>query len=349
MNLWVAFFTGLTAGGLGCLTVQGGLLATVLAHQAEMGVQVASRCHAPGIRGMPSFRIAQPILLFLLAKLIAYSALGFLLGACGAIFQITPLARAVLLIVIGLFLLGNGLRLLNVHPIFRGLVVEPPAAITGLIHRTSKNGTLLFTPLFLGCLTVFLPCGVTQAMMAAAMGTGQPVQGAALMAAFILGTTPLFFVVAYFATRIGATLERYFRRLVALILISMGAVSCLFGLNLAGVPLTLPESIGKLTVASGLAAAPAAQTDSYVVNVSKEGYSPAVLHLPAHRPVTLIWLTKGDVCCAQSVVIPGLNYQVVLPVTGQTPLAIPAQEKNAVLNYSCSMGCRLGKLVFDGN
>lgn len=349
MNLWIAFFTGLTAGGLGCLTVQGGLLAGVLAHQAEMDLQAASRCHAAIGRGMPSFRIAQPILLFLLAKLIVYSVLGFLLGACGSLFQITPWARAVLMIVIGLFMLGNGLRLLNVHPIFRGLMVKPPAAITGIIHRTSKNGTLLFTPLFLGGLTVFLPCGVTQAMMAAAMGTGQPVQGAALMAAFILGTTPLFFVVAYFATRVGATLERYFRRIVALILISMGAVSCVFGLNLAGAPFTLPEPIGQLTVSSGMAAAPVAQPNSYVVNVSKEGYSPAVLHLPAQRPVTLIWVTSGDACCARSVVIPGLDYQAVLPAPGRTPLAIPAQKKNTVLNYSCSMGRRLGKLVFDGN
>jgi plastocyanin domain-containing protein len=90
----------------------------------------------------------------------------------------------------------------------------------------------------------------------------------------------------------------------------------------------------------------------YVHNIlkcSKEGYSPAALHLPAHRPVTLIWVTKGDVCCAQSVVIPRLNYQAVLPATGRTPLDIPAQKKNTVLNYSCSMGCRVGKLVFDSN
>ena len=31
MNLWVIFITGLTVGGLTCLAVQGGLLASVIA------------------------------------------------------------------------------------------------------------------------------------------------------------------------------------------------------------------------------------------------------------------------------------------------------------------------------
>ena len=54
------------------------------------------------------------------------------------------------MIVIGLFMLGNGLRLLCVHPVFRGFVIEPPAAVGRFIRRTSRRGTLVMTPLFLG-------------------------------------------------------------------------------------------------------------------------------------------------------------------------------------------------------
>ena len=122
-------------------------------------------------------RIAQPISLFLLAKLIAYTILGLLLGAIGSVLQLTPLMRAVLLIGIGIFMLGNGLRMLKVHPIFRYFVIEPPSALTRYIRRTSKNGTSLFNPLFLGAMTVLIPCGVTQAMMAVALGTGRPAAG----------------------------------------------------------------------------------------------------------------------------------------------------------------------------
>lgn len=348
MNLGIAFLTGLTAGGLGCLAVQGGLLASSLAHQVEADLQVRGGCPGTHSPGVSSPRMAQPILLFLLAKLIAHTALGFLLGACGSLLQITPRTRAALMIFIGLFMLGNGLRLVSAHPIFRWFVIEPPAAITGFIRRTSKNGTLLFTPLFLGCLTVLLPCGITQAMMTAALASGDPLQGAALLFAFILGTCPIFFFVAYFATRLGATVERQFRRIVALILILLGAVSCAFGLNLAGVPITFPRQIYHFTGTPGEADAAATPSpQGYRVNVSAAGYSPAVLHLPAGRPVTILWITRDVTCCAGTVVIPGLSRETILPPTGETPLVIPAQKKNSVLNYSCSMGRRVGQLVFD--
>jgi uncharacterized protein len=346
MNAGIALLTGLTAGGLGCLAVQGGLLASSLAFQLDLDLHGAPSAIRPR-PSAPGFRIARPILLFLLAKLVAYSALGFLLGACGSLLQITPRARAGLMILIGLFMLGNGLRLLNVHPIFRRLVIEPPAAITGFIRRTSKKGALLVTPLFLGSLTVLLPCGVSQAMMAAALATGDPLRGAVLLFAFTLGTMPLFFFVTYSAARLGATLETQFRRIVALILIALGAVSCVFGLNLAGVPVVLPRPVRQLVMGPDVDSAAITSTNGYKVLVSAEGYRPAVLHLPAGRPVTIIWITRDVTCCAQTVVIPGLAYEAVLPSTGETPLAIPAQKLNAVLDYSCSMGRRIGHLVFD--
>ena len=176
MDLFVVFFTGLTMGGLSCLAVQGGLLASSLAYQIEqdLKLQSAPRAQAAGAKLRP--RIAQPILLFLVAKLAAYTLLGFLLGALGSILQLTPLMRAILFWAIGIFMIGNGLRMLKVHPIFRYFVIEPPSSLTRYIRRKSKNGSSFITPLFLGAMTVFLPCGVTQAMMAAAVGTGDPLQ-----------------------------------------------------------------------------------------------------------------------------------------------------------------------------
>lgn len=42
MDLIVAFITGLTTGGLGCLAVQGGLLASTLAYQIEQDMPLLS-------------------------------------------------------------------------------------------------------------------------------------------------------------------------------------------------------------------------------------------------------------------------------------------------------------------
>ena len=171
----LAFITGLTTGGLSCLAVQGGLLAGSLAQQIEQDVLNAPRCRESG-QGSPAPRTntALPIALFLLAKLVAYTLLGALLGLLGSFLTLSPVTRAVLMIAIGVFMVGNALRMLNVHPIFRYFAIEPPRFITRYIRRTAKRGTELFTPLFLGALTVLIPCGVTQAMMAAALGTGNP-------------------------------------------------------------------------------------------------------------------------------------------------------------------------------
>jgi sulfite exporter TauE/SafE len=355
MDLIVAFLTGLTTGGLSCLAVQGGLLASSLANQIEQDLQAQGRSKNPSQKFQP--RIAQPILLFLIAKVAAYTIFGLLLGALGSVLQLTPLMRAVLMIAIGVFMLGNGLRMLNVHPIFRYFVIEPPSVLTRYIRRTSKKSASLVTPLFLGAMTVLIPCGVTQAMMAVALGTGDPLQGMALMFAFTLGTTPVFFSVAYFATRLGATMEKYFTRIVAVAVILLGIISVDSGLNLAGSPVSFSGLLNGLTAVEPQPASPQTAATSpsvrgapglsYVVNVKNDGYSPKVLHLAANQPVNLNWVSKNVQSCALSVVVPGLNYQKLLPSTGQIALSIPAQPKGTVMRYACSMGMYTGQLIFD--
>ncbi len=341
MSLLVAFLTGFTTGGLGCLAMQSGLIASTLAHQAEqdMLAQIGSSTQ----RFKP--QIAQPILLFLAAKLTAYTILGFLLGALGSVLQLTPVMSAILYLAIGVFMLGNGLRMLNVHPIFRYFVVEPPSFLTRYIRKKSKNGTSVVTPLFMGTLTIFLPCGVTQAMMVAALGVGSGFQGAGLMFAFILGTSPLFFSVSYFATRISATLEKYFTRIVAVTMVVLALVSVNFGLNLLGSPISFTNAFNTITTSLDLSKV--GFQSGFAINVTEDGYSPVVLHLPANKAVTIEWVTQNTQTCARAVVIPGLNYQKTLPATGRVKFEIPAQQKGTVQRYSCSMGMYLGQLVFD--
>ncbi|GAB4487333.1 MAG: hypothetical protein OHK0031_11390 [Anaerolineales bacterium] len=337
MQFWIAFLTGLTTGGLGCLAVQSGLLASTLAYQLEQDM-LAQRS-GPAEKFRP--QIARPILLFLLAKLAAYTLLGALLGALGAALQLTPWMSALLYLAIGVFMLGNGLRMLNVHPIFRYFVIEPPKFITRYIRRKSKNSDSLITPLFMGTLTIFLPCGVTQAMMAAALGTGSAVSGAMLMFSFILGTSPLFFVVSYFTTRLGATMEKYFNQFVAITMIVLALVSFDSGLNLIGAPISFSRAYNLM------AASLQGIQQGVEIQVTENGYSPIVLHLPANQPVTIEWVTQQTKSCARSVVVPEIGYHQILPETGRVEFEIPPQKMGTVLNYTCSMGMYPSQLIFD--
>ena len=122
----LAFVTGLTTGGLSCLAVQGGLLASSLAHQLEQDVlnQPSARRKKSGRKvSQPRPQTALPIALFLGAKVVAYTLLGILLGFLGSVLTLNATLRAILFIAIGIFMVGNALRMLNVHPIFRYFVI----------------------------------------------------------------------------------------------------------------------------------------------------------------------------------------------------------------------------------
>lgn len=290
-DILLAFVTGLTTGGLSCLAVQGGLLAGSIAHEVEQTVAAApvvvpttpgkgaaakgkaqrkDQANPPDqalpsvashLRPIPASpakpRAARPIALFLAAKVVAYTLLGFLLGLLGSVLQLTTTMRVVLQVGIGVFMVGTALRMFNVHPIFRYFAIEPPRFITRYIRRTAKGQANNVTPLFLGALTVLIPCGVTQAMMAVAMASGSPAVGATTMFAFTLGTTPVFFALAYLATRLGQRLEKNFVRFVGALVLILGLISIDSGLTIGGFPYSFTNLRMTLAAATAARQAPA--------------------------------------------------------------------------------------------
>lgn len=373
INIVLAFVTGITTGGLSCLAVQGGLLASSLANQIENDVQTAAASSGKKKKQAQKSQsnLAPPILAFLAAKLLAYTVLGFILGLLGQMFQLSPVARAVLQIAIGIFMLGTALRMLNVHPIFRHFAIEPPAFIRRKLRRTAAGtGSSLATPVFLGLLTVLIPCGITQAMMAAALGAGNPLEGAALMFAFTLGTSPVFFGVAYFATRLGAKLEKNFMRFAAVVVLVLAVVTIDSGITLAGSPISLtrwtsqwfaaPQPAAPASPAqelqvyepAGLAEAEvpveaAAEENVVTINVQNTGYNPNSSHAKAGVPVRLRLVSEKVYSCSLAFIIPSLGVQELLKSTGEAWIEIPAQEKGTRMPFSCSMGMFTGEIIFD--
>jgi len=350
-QLLVAFITGITTGGLSCLAVQGGLLASSLAHQIEQDYveQVSQSKRGKKAKGAVTVRsnTALPIFLFLVAKLVAYTMLGALLGWLGSYLTLSPMTRAFLMIAIGIFMVGNALRMFNVHPIFRYFTIEPPKFITRYIRRTAK-GTDTVTPLFLGVLTVFIPCGVTQAMMATALGTGSAWVGAALMFAFTLGTSPVFFVVAYLTTELGARLEKFFMRFVAVVVLVLGLVTMNGGLNVLGSPYSFSNlARGFTNTASNSGLAAAVPEGALTLMVKNEGYFPQTLKAIANEPVTLNLVTNKTYSCSRDFLIPDLSFYQLLPDTGQVQVDIPPQPAGTRMFFTCSMGMYTGAIVFE--
>lgn len=340
--IWLAFITGLTTGGLSCLAVQGGLLASTLAQEVEQ--QVSQK------------KIVSSLIVFLTSKLAAYTVLGFFLGWLGTMIQITPYMRAGLQIAIGVFMVGMALRMLNVHPFFRHFIIEPPKAVTRFIRKFAKksDGNLVSAG-FLGALTVLIPCGITQAVMVTALGTGSPVQGAAILFAFVLGTSPIFFILAYLATRLGERRNAQFTKIAAILILLLGLVSLEGGLNLAGSPISYAQfknAIVSYKPDVGPKALEITETstpipaEGNVVNITADsynGYQPAQSVAKAGEAIKLVISSKDLYSCASAFVIPKLGIQKSLPPDGTTTIEIPAQSAGT-LSYSCTMGMYRGSI-----
>lgn len=334
MNLGLIFLTGLTTGGFTCLALQGGLLATAIA--AQRGTQDQS---------WKSMLL--PTAIFLAAKIGVYTALGFLLGWFGSMFQLSITAQMAMQFIVGIFMIVTALRMLDIHPVFRRFVLTPPKTVFKFMRSNAKSGSY-FSPLVLGLATVFLPCGTTQAMEVQAIGTGNPLLGAATMLAFTLGTAPLFFILGSLATRFSQTLETYVYPVAATLVLILGVMAMDNGLTLSGSPFTLKKFWATATASGNSDVAGFStvqgQTQSATITVYATGYEPQRMTLKSGIPTRLSLVTDNTQGCSRAITFPTLNIQKILPQSGTTELDLPPLASGTIVPFSCSMGMFSGQI-----
>ncbi len=357
MDLWVIFITGLTVGGLTCLAVQGGLLASIIAAREEEDFEKGNR------RSSSPNNLKHTILptaAFLTTKLAVYTLLGFVLGAFGGAINISPNVQISMQFIAGLYMLAIALNLLNVHPIFRYAVIQPPRFLTKMVRNQSKSKDL-FAPAFLGAMTVFIPCGTTLAMEALAISSANPFYGAAIVAAFVLGTTPLFFGVGWLTSVLGDNFKTKFLKLAAIAVIYLGITSVNGALVAGGSPLTLQslaenspiqidldeparrkaggavlaDDLNSLEVLNGV------QTAS--ITVMPTGYNPKFLTVKAGMPVKLNLSNSGQLGCTSVFRIPKMGISKTLSMGGTDTVEFTPKSPGK-LTYTCSMGMYTGTI-----
>jgi len=344
-QLWIAFITGLTTGGLSCIAVQGGLLASVVLDEEKEYVESKREGKSLTIR---------PVILFLTAKLGAYTILGFLLGTFGSFISLSPVLRGWLQILIGIFMIGIALNILNVHPIFRYFSLQPPKSIRKFIRRQTKNSGDLGA-LFMGALTVLLPCAVTQAMMLLAIASGSGVTGALIMFAFILGTTPLFFILGVTTTALTDRWRAVFQRVVAIVVIFVAFFTIFTGASLAGINISLKKSDStqcqgaQCTTEDTISKSDAViknGVQEITINILDTGYTPTEVKIKKGIPVKVTLKTDNTLGCARAFVVPSLNIQKTLSKNGEDSFEF-TPEKTGNIAFSCSMGMYGGQFVVE--
>jgi uncharacterized protein len=324
-QIWLALITGLTTGGISCLAVQGGLLASALTYQE-------------------SDRQKYSVLSFMVFKLIAYTVLGAFLGYLGSRILITSALQGYLQIFAGIIMLFAVGQLLNIHPIFRKLTISPPKFAFKLLRRESKQSTY-FTPALLGFLTVLIPCGITQSMMILAISSGSVFWGAAIMFAFILGTSPVFFALGLASTKILSNPKLKLAGAAAILILSFMSINT--GQVLRGSPHTLQNYYSALKdkeaqASSGKSAVVGAEgSQEAEIRVITGGYRSEVKTLQSGVPVTLKLVTENTLGCSRAFTIPEYNISLILPETGVKTVEF-TPTKTGKLTYTCSMGMYTG-------
>lgn len=337
MNYWLIFLTGLTTGGLTCLALQGGLLATAIATQRKN-------------QDNSWKSTLLPTAFFLLAKITAYTVVGFLLGWLGSFFQISITTQIVIQFAVGIFMIISALRMLDIHPIFRRFVLTPPKTIFKFASNEAKTGKY-FSPIILGLATVFLPCATTQTMEIQALGSGNPLSGALTMFMFTLGTSPLFFIIGGIATKFSQTMDKYIYPVAAALILFLGITAIDNGLTLLGSGFTFKGTVTDIWKTATQApqnnvlasSTVTGKIQSIQINVLNAGYEPYNLSLRSGIPTNVKLVTNKTQGCSRAIVFPTLNIQKILPETGETIVELPALARGKI-PFSCSMGMFSGTI-----
>lgn len=333
MNLFVIFITGLTVGGLTCLAVQGGLLASVIAIREEELIK-DRKWHA-----------IYPTSTFLITRLIAYTLLGFLLGTFGGAINIGGRVQTFMQLVAGIYMVIVALNLLNIHPIFRYAIIQPPRFLTKLVRNQSKSKDV-FAPTFLGAMTVFIPCGTTIAMEALAISSASGVSGALIMFVFILGTIPLFFGIGFLTSILGDAFKTKFFKLAAILVIFLGITSVNGALVAFGSPISF-NSFNKVfdnlfTQKESGSNENFATNQNPQITVTSSGYYPNHLRVKKGTPVTITLIGKDAYSCASAFRIPSLGLEINLKSANDVQKITFTPIKTGEIPFSCSMGMYTG-------
>lgn len=218
LTLVSAFLIGLL-GSTHCIGMCGGIVGAV-----TLGVRGASA---------NSWSLVPFLIAYNAGRIASYTAAGALLGLLGAaMMQAAPSANAQavarlvsggFMVALGLYLAGwwAGLGALERAGSKLWTRIEPVGRRLLPVDRPSKA-------LLLGLLWGWLPCGLVYAALAWSAAAGGPAQGAALMAAFGLGTLPMLFAMGATARWLGAAVRLPVVRRVAGVLVLLFGVYTLW-------------------------------------------------------------------------------------------------------------------------
>lgn len=310
--------------GYGVLFVVGAL--TSLHCIAMCGGINLSQCMAYANTGDDKVSKLMPSFLYNAGRVVSYTIIGGIVGAIGSVVSFSGMAKGIVAVLAGVFMIIMGINMLNLFPWLRKFNPRMPKFIGQKLH----GGKINRGPFIVGLLNGFMPCGPLQAMQLYALGTGSFVAGAASMFFFSLGTVPLMFGLGAISTILSKKFTSNLMKVSAVLVIILGVGMISRGMSLSGIN----------TVVASTSNANIAKIDGNVQTVSIElgsnRYQPIVVQKGI--PVKFIINAKQENIngCNSPVTIPKYNIQKEL-VAGENIIEFTPDETGTI-PYSCWMG-----------
>ena len=236
----------------------------------------------------------RPAAVFVVGRIVGYTALGAVLGAVGASITMPPPAHR----------RADDRRRRRHAP-----AGDPPTGLSpaprrpaptlpmglgvrlGLGRRAGRRRLLDTRAATLGAASFFLPCGFTQAIQIFALPPGRPLYGAALLGVFAIGTAPGLLALAGLPLVVPSRAKPTLMRLVGVVVIGFALLNGSAGIRLSG--FTLPSLVGVVDAAApepgilGPTASSASRPTRYA------GYTPADVVIYAGYPTE--WMKAGGI------------------------------------------------------
>ncbi len=187
ITLPFVFTIGIIASLSTCMAVVGGLVLTLSSNYAKE-------------------HQAKPMIFFHISRIVGFFILGGLIGLLGTAFVLTPAVSFILNLILFVVMLVMAINLLEVFPVAKKLQLRMPKFIGKRVMQVGETNNFL-TPVLLGAVTFFLPCGFTQSMQLYSLTTVSFINGAVTMLVYALGTLPMLALISFASTKFSKGLK----------------------------------------------------------------------------------------------------------------------------------------------
>lgn len=162
-------------------------------------------------------------------RVLAYTAIGAIFGAVGAVINYTLSMKSMVFTLLGLAVALLGLNMWGLLPGLRALF---PGQSSACRLPAGARRRFAGRPLVTGLLTGLMPCGPLYAMWLHAVTGGSAAYGAMSMLAFALGTVPLLLLFGSLGSLLPKKWNKYLLKGSAVIVVAMGLKMLIRGLLL---------------------------------------------------------------------------------------------------------------------